>query len=383
MAVRQRANGRRRNVLERETLVREVSARLGVAQERVTVDGVEAALQGVLSERRLSWQPDAARRTAVAIADELLGLGPLGPLLRDRTVSEVMINSSGDVFVERDGRLERTKVRFNDEAAIRHLIERAVSPLGLRVDATSPWVDARLADGSRFHAVLPPIALGGPVVTIRKFADALWTLEDLLEMGSIDDRVAVRLADAVVRRDNVLVSGGGGTGKTTLLGVLARMVPSTDRVITIEDAAELRMGERHVVSLETRPPNVEGRGEVTLRDLVRCAMRMRADRIVVGEVRGPEALDMLQALTSGHAGSMATVHADAPREALMRLEVMALMAAPGLSVAAARRQIASAIDLVVHLDRDAEGTRRVADIAEVRVGESGPVLRRLPKKGSA
>ena len=360
--------------------MREVSVRLGVAGERVTVDGVEAAIQGVLTERRLRWQPEAARRTAVAIADELLGLGPLGPLLRDRTVNEVMVNSSGEVFVERDGRLERTTVRFSDESAVRHLIERAVSPLGLRADAASPWVDARLADGSRFHAVLPPIALGGPVVTIRKFAEALWTLDDLIEMRSIDSPIAVRLADAVARRDNVLVSGGGGAGKTTLLGVLARMVPSSERVITIEDAAELRMGERHVVSLETRPPNVEGRGEVTLRDLVRCAMRMRADRIVVGEVRGPEALDMLQALTSGHAGSMATVHADAPREALMRLEVMALMAAPGLSVAAARRQVASAIDLIVHLARDEEGNRRVVDVSEVRVGDDGPVLRRLPRR---
>ncbi len=383
MAVRAKSAGRRRGVLERETLVREVSARLGVAGERVTVDGVESAINGVLSERRLRWQPEAARRTAVAIADELLGLGPLGPLLRDRTVSEVMVNSSGDVFVERDGRLERTTVRFNDESEVRHLIERAVSPLGLRADAASPWVDARLADGSRFHAVLPPIALGGPVVTIRKFAEVLWTLDDLIEMGSIDSSLAVRLGDAVASRENVLVSGGGGAGKTTLLGVLARMVPSSERVITIEDAAELRMGERHVVSLETRPPNVEGRGEVTLRDLVRCAMRMRADRIVVGEVRGPEALDMLQALTSGHAGSMATVHADAPREALMRLEVMALMAAPGLSVDAARRQVGSAIDLIVHLARDEEGVRRVVDVTEIRVGDSGPVLRRFTKKASS
>ncbi|MEX0874629.1 MAG: ATPase, T2SS/T4P/T4SS family [Actinomycetota bacterium] len=367
---------------ELQTLVREVGQRLGVAQDAVTIEDVEGALQGVLADRRLQWRPEAARRAAVSIADELSGVGPLGPLLRDAGVGEVMVNASGEVFVERDGRIEPTKVRFADESAVRHLIERAVSPLGLRVDATSPWVDARLADGSRFHAVLPPIALGGPVVTIRKFADALWTLEDLLEMGSIDDRVAVCLADAVRRRDNVLVSGGGGTGKTTLLGVLARMVPSCERVITIEDAAELRLGERHVVALETRPPNVEGRGEVTLRDLVRCAMRMRADRIVVGEVRGPEALDMLQALTSGHAGSMATVHADAPREALMRLEVMALMAAPGLSVEAARRQVASAIDLVVHLERDPSGLRRVSQIAEVRIGSAGPVLRRLPKKGS-
>ena len=341
----------------------------------MTLEGVEGALRDVLASQGVGWKPDVARQAVAAITDELAGFGAVGPLLRDPSVSEVMVNASGTVFVERDGRIEPTDVRFAAESEVRHLIERVVSPLGLRVDATSPWVDARLADGSRFHAVLPPIALGGPVVTIRKFADALWTIEDLVEMRSLDRATAVRLADAVRGRENVLVSGGGGCGKTTLLGVLARLVPPVERIVTIEDAAELRLGERHVVGLETRPANVEGRGEVTLRDLVRCAMRMRADRIIVGEVRGPEALDMLQALTSGHTGSMATVHADAPEEALMRIEIMALMAAPGLSVAAARRLIASAIDLVVHLERDGSGGRRVQRIAEVRVADDGPVLR--------
>jgi pilus assembly protein CpaF len=297
--------------------------------------------------------------------------GVLGPLLRDGTVTEVMINATGDVYVERGGRLERTAIRFGSEGDVRHLIERVVSPLGLRVDVTSPWVDARLANGSRFHAVLPPIALGGPIVTIRKFADALWTFDDLIERGAVSDEDAVRLADAVRSRENILVCGGGGTGKTTLLGILARSVETSERIVTIEDAAELRLGDRHVVSLETRPPNVEGRGEVTLRDLVRCAMRMRADRIIVGEVRGAEALDMLQALTSGHDGSMCTVHADTASEALARLEVMALLAAPGLSVLAARRQVASAIDVIVHLVREADGRRRVAEILDVTV-DDGP-----------
>jgi pilus assembly protein CpaF len=306
----------------RESLVREVGARLAASQEAVTLEGVETALRDVLAQQGVGWRPEVGERAVAAIADELAGLGPIGPLLRDPAVGEVMVNPSGSVFIERDGRLEPSEVRFGSESDVRHLVERVVSPLGLRVDATSPWVDARLADGSRFHAVLPPIALGGPVVTIRKFAQTLWTLEDILARGSADHATAVRLAEAVRARENVLVSGGGGTGKTTLLGVLARLVPATERIVTIEDAAELRLGERHVVGLETRPPNVEGRGEVTLRDLVRCAMRMRADRIVVGEVRGAEALDMLQALTSGHSGSMATVHADAPQEALMRLEVM-------------------------------------------------------------
>jgi pilus assembly protein CpaF len=356
----------KRVAVGRESLVGEVGDRLASASAAVTVEGVEHALAGILSDRRLSWPAAQLQRAATSIADELTGLGPIGPFLRDRTVTEVMINSPHEVYVERGGRIERVKVAFGSDGDLRHLIERVISPLGLRVDATSPWVDARLPDGSRFHAILPPIALRGPVITIRKFADALWTLEDLIAMQSIDEPAAVRLASAVRDRENVLVSGGGGTGKTTLLGVLARLIPAGERVVTIEDAAELRLGPRHVVALECRPPNVEGRGEVALRDLVRCAMRMRADRIVVGEVRGPEALDMLQALTSGHAGSMATVHADSGAEALMRLEMMALMAAPGLSVAAARRQVGCAIDVVVHLVRDADGRRRVAGITDVR-----------------
>jgi pilus assembly protein CpaF len=309
--------------------------------------------------------PKSLAAQAPATTEERNGLGVLGPLLRDRSVTEVMVNASGEIYVERNGRIARSKARFPSERDVRHVIERVVSPLGLRVDATSPWVDARLPDGSRFHAVLPPIALGGPIVTIRKFAHSSWTLDDLIAHGAMSDKDAVRLAEAVRSRDNVLVSGGGGVGKTTLLGVLARLVDPCERIITIEDAAELRLGQRHIVSLETRPPNVEGRGEVTLRDLVRCAMRMRADRIVVGEVRGAEALDMLQALTSGHAGSMCTVHADSATEALMRLEVMSLLAAPGLSVAAAQRQVSAAIDVVVHLARDADGARVVSEIAEV------------------
>ena len=339
----------------RAPLVQAVADRLD-GHAAVTLEGVEQALGDVLSTQRIDWTDADARRAAAAIADELSGAGRLGPLLRDPDVSEVMVNASGDVYVERDGRLQRTTTRFTDADEVRHFIERVVSPLGLRIDVRSPWVDARLPDGSRFHAVIPPIALGGPVVTIRKFAPALWTLDELVARGSIGERHAVRLADAVRSRENILVSGGGGTGKTTLLGVLARRVDRVERIVTIEDAAELRLGERHVVSLETRPPNVEGRGEVTLRDLVRCAMRMRADRIVVGEVRGAEALDMIQALTSGHNGSMCTVHADAPAEALMRLEVMMLLGAPGLAAAAVRRQVASAIDVVVHLARDADGS---------------------------
>lgn len=361
----------------REVLLREVAARLAAAGGGATVERVDAALREVLRERGITWDANRVRRAARAVADELAGLGPIGPLVRDPEVTEIMVNAPGEIFVERRGRLERTGVAFRSESEIRHLIEQVVSPLGLRVDASSPWVDARLSDGSRFHAVVPPIALRGPVVTIRKFSSELWTLEELATMGTLDEPTAVRLHACVRERRNVLVSGGAGTGKTTLLGVLARLVPESERVITIEDAAELRLGRRHVVALECRPPNVEGRGEVTLRDLVRCAMRMRPDRLIVGEVRGPEALDMLQALTSGHPGSMATVHANRPAEALVRLEMMALTAAPGLSVAAARRQVAAAVELVVHLVRDADGRRRVGEIAEVRLGDDGPVLRRV------
>ncbi len=367
--------------VSRPTLVHDVHVRLAAAGRRATPEAVDKALAEVLDERRLRWPPDRRRRTAQRIADDLAGFGPIGPLVRDPEVTEIMVNAPGEVWVERAGRLERARVAFGSADDVRHLIERVVSPLGLRVDASAPWVDARLEDGSRFHAVVPPIALRGPTVTIRKFGHSLWTLEDLIEMGSVDEPTAVRLHTAVRERHNVLVSGGAGTGKTTLLGVLARLVPSSERLVTIEDAAELRLGDRHVVAMECRPANVEGRGEVTMRDLVRCAMRMRPDRIVVGEVRGAEALDMLQALTSGHAGSMATVHANAPAEAVLRLETMALMAAPGLSVAAARRQVASAIELVVHLARDAGGRRRVDRMAEVHLGDRGPTLRPVPVGG--
>jgi len=371
-----RREGLVRPVPDRDDLAREVSTRLAASGTAPSGPAVTDALRAVLRERGLAWEAGRVAATVQAIVDELRGFGPIGPLLRDPDVTEIMINAPSEVYVEKRGRIVPAPARLGSDDEILHLIERVVSPLGLRVDASSPWVDARLEDGSRFHAAVPPVTVRGPVVTIRKFSPQLWTLEELHRMGTLDEGQRSVLRAAVRDRRNVLVCGGTGTGKTTLLGVLARMIPSGERVITIEDAAELRLGRRHVVALETRPANVEGRGEVTMRDLVRCAMRMRPDRIVVGEVRGPEALDMLQALTSGHAGSMATVHADAPAEALMRLETLALLAAPGLSVTAARRQVGSAIDLIVHVSREA-GHRRVSEIVEVRAGTRGPVVRRV------
>jgi pilus assembly protein CpaF len=368
----------------RRELCREVSGRLAAAGRDPSLPAVESVLHQLPAAASLRDDPSRARRLAVIITDDLSGLGPVGPLMRDPAVTEIMINSPRDVYVERAGRLERARVCFRCEADVLHLIERVVSPLGLRVDATAPWVDARLQDGSRLHAIVPPIAVAGPTVTIRKFSRQTWTLEDLIEQGCLTQPLACALAEAVRERRNLLICGGAGSGKTTLLGILARLVPAHERLITIEEAAELRLGDRHVAALETRPPTVEGKGEVTLRDLVRCAMRMRPDRIIVGEVRGPEALDMLQALNSGQAGSMATLHANSPRDALLRLEALATMAAQGMSVASARRQVASAIEIVVQTARMRDGARRVTDVAEVRLAAGGgPEVVSLRERGAS
>jgi pilus assembly protein CpaF len=301
-----------------------------------------------------------------AVSDAVVGMGPIEFLLKDPDVTEVMVNGPDDVYVERKGRIERVVGRlFEGEEAVLHVIERIVAPLGLRVDATSPWVDARLPDGSRVHAIVPPLSLCGPVLNVRKFSSIPIGPAELLANGTLGFRMLGFLAACVRGRLNIVISGGTSSGKTTLLGVLSSFVPQEERLITIEDAAELRLAQPHVIGLEARPASVEGRGEVTVRDLVRNSLRMRPDRIVVGEVRGGEALDMLQAMNTGHDGSLSTAHANSARHALWRLETMALMSDVDLPVAHVRAQVASAIDVVVHTARLRDGRRVVFQIAAV------------------
>jgi pilus assembly protein CpaF len=300
------------------------------------------------------------------VSDAVVGLGPIEFLLKDPEVTEVMVNGPDDVYVERRGRIERVAGRlFEGEEAVLHVIERIVAPLGLRVDESSPWVDARLSDGSRVHAIVPPLSLCGPALNVRKFAPVPFTPEQLVRGGTLGPRALAFLAACVRGRANLVVSGGTGSGKTTLLGVLSAFIPDDDRVITIEDAAELRLTKPHVLGLEARPANVEGRGEVTVRDLVRNALRMRPDRIVVGEVRGGEALDMLQAMNTGHEGSLSTAHANSARHLLWRLETMAMMSDVDLPIDHVRAQVASAIDVVVHTARLPSGRRVVTEVAAV------------------
>jgi pilus assembly protein CpaF len=305
------------------------------------------------------------------VLDEALGLGPLEPLLRDDSVSEIMVNSEGELFVERAGRLERSPQQFSGARALHGVIERIVAGVGRRIDESSPMVDARLTDGSRVNVVIPPIAVSGPAITIRKFARRQMSPADLVASGSLSPEMMDFLAICVHERRNIIVSGGTGAGKTTLLNVLSQLIPADERIVTIEDAAELRLEQANLVSLEARPRNAEGRGAVTIRDLVRNALRMRPDRIVVGECRGGEALDMLQAMNTGHDGSLTTAHANGPRDALARLEVMVLMAGVDLPVAAIREQIASAVHVVVQQTRFSCGTRKVTHIVEVTGTEGG------------
>ncbi|UTI63179.1 CpaF family protein [Paraconexibacter antarcticus] len=324
-----------------------------------------------LVDREAALLPEHQRAELVRlVAERSFGLGPLEPLLADPAVDEIMVNGCGtgergQVWVERAGRLEATGVRFTDDTELRHAIERILAPLGRRVDESTPMADARLPDGSRVNCVIPPLALDGPVLTIRRFRRRAFTPEGLVARGTWTAPLAAFLAAAVRARLNVLVSGGTGSGKTTTLGALSSFAGTGERIVTIEDTAELVLQQPHVVRLEARPPSVEGRGEVTIRALVRNALRMRPDRIVVGEVRGPEALDMLAAMASGHDGSLCTVHAGSPAEALRRLETLALMAGVGLPHAAVREHVAQAIDLVVHQARTADGGRRVVAVAEV------------------
>jgi len=310
----------------------------------------------------------------VDVVDNILGYGPIQKLLEDPEITEVMVNNPETIYVERRGRIYPTDRRFIDEDHMLSIIDRIVSRVGRRVDEASPMVDARLPDGSRVNAIIHPLAVNGPMLTIRKFSKVPFTVKDLIAFGTIDERLAIFIEACVRGRLNILVSGGTGTGKTTLLGVVSHNIPSDERIVTIEDAAELRLQQEHVLRLESRPPNIEGRGQVTIRDLVRNSLRMRPDRIIVGEVRGAEALDMLQAMNTGHEGSMSTIHANSPRDALARLETMVLMGGFDLPVRAVREQAASALDILIHLSRLRDGSRRVVQVCEVEGMEGDTVV---------
>jgi pilus assembly protein CpaF len=323
---------------------------------------------------RLSKETGISRedreRIVGELSDDILGHGPLERLLDDDTVSEIMVNGAHDIWVERAGRLHKTPVRFTDESHLRRIISKIVAQVGRRIDEASPMVDARLPDGSRVNATIPPLSLSGALLTIRKFSKERLDMDALIKRGSLTPETVDLLQRCVLARLNILISGGTGSGKTTLLNALSASIPDDERILTIEDAAELQLVQRHVLRLEARPKNIEGEGEISIRDLVRNALRMRPDRIVVGEVRGPEALDMLQAMNTGHDGSITTVHANTPRDALARLETMVLMAGYDLPLRAIREQIASALDLVIQIERMHDGTRRIVAITEVQRMES-------------
>jgi pilus assembly protein CpaF len=335
---------------------------------------VREMLQRALEEEETPLTTEERRRLVTEIADDVLGFGPIEPFLRDPTVTEIMVNAPDVIYVEREGRIFPAEGRFVDETHLRRVIDKMVGLVGRRIDESSPYVDARLPDGSRINAVIAPLCVnGGPYLTVRKFAPDPYQADDLITFGTMSARAAKFLSKAISGRLNVLVSGGAGAGKTTTLNVLSSWLPANERIVTIEDAAELQLRQPHWLRLEYRPPNIEGRGEVTIRDLVRNALRMRPDRIVVGEVRGGEALDMLQAMNTGHDGSLTTVHANSPRDVLSRLETMVLMAGVDIPVRAIREQISSALNLIVHQARLKDGTRRLTHITEI-VGMEGDVI---------
>ncbi|WP_299026442.1 CpaF family protein [uncultured Thermanaerothrix sp.] len=330
-------------------------------------------LQQVYASLRINLATPVREQLFRDVLDELLGFGPLQPLIDDPEISEIMVNGPKKVYIERQGKIIRTNITFSDDEQVIRLIEKIVLPLGRRIDAESPTVDARLPDGSRVNAVIPPVAIDGPTITIRKFQKDKLTVDQLIALGSLTPGMAEFIRACVVARFNIVISGGTGSGKTTLLNVLSSFIPANERIITIEDAAELKLQQEHVVRLETQPPDSEGKGAITVRDLVRNALRMRPDRIVVGEVRGGEALDMLQAMNTGHDGSLTTLHANSPRDAISRLETMCLMAGMDLPIRVIRQQIASAIDLIIHQSRLKDGSRKVTSITEV-VGMEGDTV---------
>jgi pilus assembly protein CpaF len=354
-------------------LINELDPKLDLSNQVEVRRQIEELFGKVADEEGLALTRAERVRMLEQITDEILGLGPLEPLLRDETITEVMVNGPQQVYIEREGRLEMTNVTFQNDEHVMKIIQRIIAPIGRRIDESSPMVDARLADGSRVNAIIPPLSLVGPVLTIRKFAATPFTVEDLIRFGTATPDMFEFLEACVKARLNVFVSGGTGSGKTTMLNILSSFIPDDERIVTIEDAAELQLRQEHVITLEARPSNIEGKGAIPIRELVRNALRMRPDRIVVGECRSGEALDMLQAMNTGHDGSMSTGHANTPRDMLSRLETMVLMAGMDLPLKAIREQIASAVDLIVHQNRLKDGTRKIVNITEVQ-GMEGDII---------
>ncbi len=354
-------------------LINELDPKLDLTNQVEVRRQIEELFGKIADEEGLALTRAERVRMLEQITDEILGLGPMEPLLRDETITEVMVNGPQQVYIEREGRLELTNVTFQNDEHVMKIIQRIISPIGRRIDESSPMVDARLADGSRVNAIIPPLSLVGPVLTIRKFSATPFTVEDLVRFGTATPEMFEFLEACVKARLNIFVSGGTGSGKTTMLNILSSFIPDDERIVTIEDAAELQLRQEHVVTLEARPANIEGKGAIPIRELVRNSLRMRPDRIVVGECRSAEALDMLQAMNTGHDGSMSTGHANTPRDMLSRLETMVLMAGMDLPLKAIREQIASAVDLIVHQNRLKDGSRKIVNITEVQ-GMEGDVI---------
>ncbi len=354
-------------------LLSELDPSMDISQTAEVRRTIEELFENILAEERIVLSRPERRRLFEQIVAEILGLGPLEPLLHDETITEIMVNGAKNIFIERGGKIFRQTVTFENDDHLMRIIDRIVAPLGRRIDESSPYVDARLPDGSRVNAIIPPISLVGPVLTIRKFARNPITVEQLIECGTITAEVVEFLKACVISRINAVISGGTGSGKTTLLNVLSQYIPPDERIVTIENAAELQLRQEHVVTLESRPPNIEGRGEVTIQNLVVNSLRMRPDRIIVGEIRASESLDMLQAMNTGHEGSMTTAHSNSPRDTLARIETMTLMAGMDLPIRAIREQVSSALELVVHLERMRDGTRKVTHVSEIQ-GMEGDVI---------
>ena len=354
-----------KNRIHRHLIERIDLAKVDVLPRDVVEQQIRQVVEDLLADEETPLSRWERNQIILEIQHETFGLGPIEPLIRDPSVSDILVNGARNVFVERRGKLEETNVIFRDDAHLLQIIERIVSQVGRRVDESSPMVDARLPDGSRVNAIIPPLALDGPMLSIRRFAVEPYRMEDLLAFGTLTPALAEILSAAVRARLNILISGGTGGGKTTLLNVLSNAIPISERIITIEDSAELQLQQRHVVRLETRRPNIEGKGTVTQRDLVYNALRMRPDRIIVGEVRGAEVLDMLQAMNTGHDGSLCTVHANSARDALSRLETMVMISGVGISNTALREYISSALNMIIHVARLSDGTRKVICVSEV------------------